>query len=85
MYANLQTKLRAENSYLLFGLHIGPEKPPYLFHAHLNSLRIPDPFKFLEGCWLHTGIALLLSMQGLKEYCLSLQIGIWRNALTLLS
>lgn len=43
-------------SYLLFGLHIGPENPLYLFRAHLNSLRVSDPFTFLEECLASTGL-----------------------------
>lgn len=73
-YANLPTRLRAENSYLLCGLHIGPENPLYLFHAHLNSLRVPDPFKFLEGCLASHGHWSAPLPQGLvKEYCLASQ------------
>lgn len=54
----------AENSYLLVCLHIGPENPLYLFYAHLNSIRVPDPFTFPEGCLASRGhlfVPLLLS------------------------
>lgn len=67
VYANLPTKPSAENSYLLVCVHIGPEKPLYLFHAHLNSLRVPDPFTFPEGCLASCGHFLTPLLVVLKD------------------
>ena len=61
------TKPGAENSYLLVCLHIGPENPLHLFHAHLNSLRVPDPFTFPEGCLVSRGHLLVPLLVVLKD------------------
>lgn len=56
-------------------MHIGPENPLYLFHAHLNSLRVPDPFKFLKGCLAsHGHWSAPLPQWLVKEYCLAMQV-----------